>query len=101
VQGVKVWWDGKEFTPQAYKAAAGTGADGPSNEVLLPYAREDGITALVVSAQLCDADAAAAGGKKNCVVLFKGFRWVSSLELCSRPADLDHTKGPPLTTSAS
>lgn len=67
MQGVKVWCDGKEYMPHS---ADGGGSD---NEVLLPFARDESNTALVVSAQL--PGTAAAGGGKDCVMLFKDFRY--------------------------
>lgn len=62
VQGVRVWCDGKEYT-------GGTGAG--SSEVLLPYARQEDSTALVVAAGLSSS---LAGGGKEAVVLVEGFR---------------------------
>lgn len=71
-----MWCDGKQYTPQLSSASSGAegGAGRPGNEVLLPFARAEGSTALVVAAQLPCAAAAAAG--KECVVLQKNFRCV-------------------------
>lgn len=75
-QGVRVWCDGKQYTPQQSSATASSDSEGgisrPANEVLLPFARAEGRTALVVAAQLPGASGAAAG--KECVVLMKDFR---------------------------
>lgn len=80
LQGVKVWCGGKEYTPALTAAAGNKGSAGsgrPSNEVLLPCAREEGSTALVVSAQASGVSGVSgAGARKECVVLFKDFRCV-------------------------
>lgn len=78
VQGVRVWCDGKQYTPHNFPAANSPSAEGDvdsnTNEVLLPFARDEGSTALVVAAQLPGAAGAGCGGGKECVVLFKDFR---------------------------
>lgn len=80
VQGVKVWCDGKEYTPPPTPAAGAGGSDSTNsgracNEVLLPFAREECSTALVVSAQPLDGvSPGVAGAAKECVVLFRDFR---------------------------
>lgn len=104
LQGVKVWCDGKEYTHrQADPCGSGnTAADGPEglealegldpcNEVLLPFARQDCTTTLVVAADLAVPPPAAAGAgasapavaaaSKQCVVLVRGFRCVYSQQV--------------------
>jgi hypothetical protein len=83
-QGVKVWCDGKEYTPTPTAAAAAGSTDSADsgracNEVLLPFAREECSTALVVSAQ-APGVSDVANACKECVVLFKYFRYAFKLE---------------------
>jgi hypothetical protein len=63
LQGVRVWCEGKEY------AASPTGKP---HEVLLPYAREEHETPVVVAAQL-EGAAGTDGPSRECVVLFGDF----------------------------
>jgi len=72
MQGVHVWCDGKEYNPDS--SSAETGGTSHSNEVLLPYARHAGFSALVVAAELSGQSGAPAGPGQQCVMLFQGFR---------------------------
>jgi hypothetical protein len=78
LQCVRVWCDGKQYTPHTSSAgnspSAEGDADSPSNEVLLPLSRDEGSTALVVAAQLPGAAGASGSAGKECVVMFKDFR---------------------------
>lgn len=84
LQGVKVWCDGKEVTSRkagpsgnATEAAGGPDEPGPCNKVLLPFARQDCNTSLVVAAEVASPPPpAAAAASKQCVVLVRDFRCV-------------------------
>lgn len=56
-----MWCEGKQYTPSPA---------GQQHEVLLPYARQEQQTPLVVAAQL----QAAADPSKECIVLFPEFQ---------------------------
>jgi hypothetical protein len=92
MQGVKVWCDGKDYTPRKPdpSSTGTTAADGPEevsscNKVLLPFARQECNTSLVVAADVAVPPPAAAAGapaaaaataSKQCAVLVRDFRCV-------------------------
>lgn len=67
-----MWCDGKEYTPDS--SAAEASGNPHSNEVLLPYARHAGTSALVVAAELSGQSGGPAGPGKQCVMLFDSFK---------------------------